>query len=349
MPHATTTALAARLLTGLLTGLLAGLLLAQEPAESGARRTGPEAGPVPQSGEPAAEDAEPDSEAGAEAGSESGAESGDEVVADEGAEPEADAVLAPERKPDPRESDYFETCDHDANGWLSYREMRISLGSDRAEYQLYDTDRDGRVRPDEFVARFRLIIQRLGGFRPPTPYAASTPPGRRTPQELRNVYDADGSGTLDASELSALLEDYHLVTEDPAQVLAQLDDDESGVLEMEREGEAVALAQWLEGATGNKTWDRPEVLATTIDELFGEVTERKRNLGTSLLAPQIIGPVTHFRRLDLDADGRISTDDLAALLAPARIAVQLSTVIASLDRDGDGLLSEAEFNAALGN
>ena len=59
------------------------------------------------------------------------------------------------------------------------------------------------------------------------------------------------------------------------------------------------------------------------------------------------GPVTHFRRLDVGNDGFIDVRDLRVLLAPARVDVRPSAVIAALDRNGDGRLNEEEFRASM--
>ena len=56
---------------------------------------------------------------------------------------------------------------------------------------------------------------------------------------------------------------------------------------------------------------------------------------------------SHFFRLDVDGNGSIDESDLRALLVPARAAIRLSAVIAALDRNGDGRLSQAEFLYAL--
>ncbi|MEO6711206.1 MAG: hypothetical protein ABI054_07020, partial [Planctomycetota bacterium] len=68
---------------------------------------------------------------------------------------------------------------------------------------------------------------------------------------------------------------------------------------------------------------------------------------TAPMPPQIDGPVRHFRRLDLDGDVRVSTEDLRRLQSPLELSVRAGAVLAALDSDGDGELSPEEFDAAL--
>ena len=75
----------------------------------------------------------------------------------------------------------------------------------------------------------------------------------------------------------------------------------------------------------------------------------RESYGVSRVSPEIIGPVTHFRRLDLDDDGLVSIEDLRRLQAPLQLPVRAAAVLAALDLDGDGVLSLAEFSAALGD
>ena len=60
-------------------------------------------------------------------------------------------------------------------------------------------------------------------------------------------------------------------------------------------------------------------------------------------APRIIGPVSPFRRLDVDNDGFVTVDDLERLQGRSFSAMSLEGVLSTLDLDADGRLSEEEF------
>ena len=70
---------------------------------------------------------------------------------------------------------------------------------------------------------------------------------------------------------------------------------------------------------------------------------REVTLGSTHLPPHIPGPVIPFRRLDLDDDGFITTEDLLALQSPLRLEVRAGAVVAGLDLDSDGRVSLPEF------
>ena len=91
----------------------------------------------------------------------------------------------------------------------------------------------------------------------------------------------------------------------------------------------------------------PRQGAKNVVELFGKAQARPAGVSTSAAPPQIVGPVPHFRRLDLDGDGFISQEDLRVLQGSTTMGARIATVIASLDADEDGRISEREFTAAL--
>jgi len=88
--------------------------------------------------------------------------------------------------------------------------------------------------------------------------------------------------------------------------------------------------------------------ADSIEELFGTVIPRPRQTHTSPEPDQIVGPVFPYRRLDFDGDGGIGRDDLDVLLLGAGLELRSPVLIAALDRDGDGEISEREFYRAMG-
>ena len=94
--------------------------------------------------------------------------------------------------------------------------------------------------------------------------------------------------------------------------------------------------------------ESPEApVARSIEDLFGGLEERSGGFHSSLHPPAIPGPVTHFRRLDLDNDGLVSLRELDRLQSPLQLPIRANTVLAALDRNEDRHLSEAEFKDAL--
>jgi Ca2+-binding EF-hand superfamily protein len=53
--------------------------------------------------------------------------------------------------------------------------------------------------------------------------------------------------------------------------------------------------------------------------------------------------VPHFRRLDLDDDGRITLTDLQSLQVPLQLSVRVGGIFAALDKDQDGGIDADEF------
>lgn len=86
----------------------------------------------------------------------------------------------------------------------------------------------------------------------------------------------------------------------------------------------------------------------SLSELFGQALPRHVEGETLPRPPLIVGPVPVFRRLDLDADGRISEGDLLELRRPLQVPVRIKAMIASIDTDGDGAISHEEFLLSMG-
>ncbi|MDP6539257.1 MAG: hypothetical protein QF903_04825 [Planctomycetota bacterium] len=89
---------------------------------------------------------------------------GAERGTDEAGEPTPEATLG---------NAYFEVCDYDENGWISFREASAALDVSRTRFFAYDRDRDGRVLREEFLAVYLDTVRRLGAFQPPTPREGS--------------------------------------------------------------------------------------------------------------------------------------------------------------------------------
>jgi hypothetical protein len=244
-----------------------------------------------------------------------------------------------------QEQTFFEQCDRDEGGWISFVEAREALGITREEFFSFDRDRDARIDREEWSQRYRTVVERTGGF--PTPKIAASagaaPP--RSAEQLRNAFDTDFDGGLGASELAQFLRDYPVPALTPELILAQLDGNADLRLDLGEVGVLAALLDSVRQQLGPAAL-RPE-RATSVLELFGQPEERGNNALPE--PPRLAGPLPVFERLDTNHDGFLSDKDLFELQYPLTLPVRGAGVIAALDRDGDGRLSLAEFQAALGS
>jgi Ca2+-binding EF-hand superfamily protein len=231
-------------------------------------------------------------------------------------------------------------CDHDANGWISFREAEQSLGMDRTLYRGFDADRDGRIQRPEFSQRYLETVELLGTFKPPEPPPAGSELGGGA--GLLSLADFDGNAALNEVEFSKLLAGHGFTPDETHQLLLRYDSNVSGELE---QGELLEIAARM--ADGSLAPAEDARVPETLDELFGDPQERPASALGSSLPPRLVGPVTHFRRLDHDADGSVSAGDLLKLLSLIQVDVRAGAVLAFLDRDGNGVLDRQEFEAAL--
>jgi len=270
----------------------------------------------------------------------------DDPSADDVAE-EAEAPAEPVIDEDTRAEidEYFAICDHDENGWIAFREARESLELGRSAYASYDRDRDGRIDPAEFEERYLEIVDIAGGFARPKEYEGKRPLPSRNPEQLRAAFDATGDGALELFEVDKLLEVYDRQDIPARIVLSKLDVDASRRLEI---SELERLSQLLSATYVASDEDLASEQAASVEELFGGVIERPPSeFGGTLHPPQIVGPVSPFRRLDLDYDGAIEIEDLRHLQRPQTLSVRVAAIVAALDQDEDGSVDRAEFLAAM--
>jgi len=241
---------------------------------------------------------------------------------------------------------WFQKADADSTGWVSFREARVALGFDAARFRVFDTDNDGRFTQEEYTAFLR---HEVGSGREPIeprqPAYGDTPPPRDA-EQLRVAYDVDLDGEISRFELDRILLDYgglrpgSRIDLSAAEVMQQLDTDGDRTLDVAELGR---LANYLTPASidpGGGAGALPG--ARSVDDLFANSTGR-----TSSGAPRITGPVSTFRRLDIDGDGYITPEDLERLEGRAFSTVNLSSLINTLDIDFDGRLHEGEFLDAL--
>jgi Ca2+-binding EF-hand superfamily protein len=270
----------------------------------------------------------------------------------EKANPPAQEKSSPREQEEPDASDkteqlgYFSICDHDGNGWISYREAKHSLRIDQTSYGVYDADSDGRVSFEEFDARYMEIVERAGGFRTPIPISDRRLVPTRNPEQLRNAYDRNGDRALNERELSQLLIEYGRAEIPAAIVLEKLDVDANGRLD---QGEMEHFSRLLSG-TYTLPKDRTQEkgpLPRTPAEIFGGPERRPEGFNVVPLPPRLPGPTTHFRRLDLDGDGKISREDLFHLQNPLQLPIRGQAMLSALDLNEDGGLDEQEFLLAL--
>jgi len=231
-------------------------------------------------------------------------------------------------------------CDYDLNARVSFSEAHMALGFDRARFQLYDKDRDGLMALAEFDKHYRDSLRYGNRFRRPAAAPKRDRAPVRTPEQVRNAYDADLDSKIDLEELTLIILDYRRPDLEPGQVLSGVDidrDEHLDLIELAGLDEILNPVAILPGDDGGR--DLPE----SIMELFGhEIARGTESVGPPQ-PPLIVGPLPHFQRLDKDGDGMISVSDLKELMRPLQIPVRITTVLNTLDLDGDGQLSPEEL------
>ena len=234
---------------------------------------------------------------------------------------------------------YFEIADYDSNNWITISEAKAAMQLDRASFALYDEDGDGRIGLPEFRARYEKLVKNGGALPAPASKGGVRTSSPSTPAEIALRFDADGDESLSRAELREFLGGLRTRL-DPDVVLSKFDRDGSRRLD---KAEIGTLAAFLDPARRK----RPPERVASIAELFGKCIPREEREGATMIPPLIVGPVPVFRRLDLDADGRITAEELHGLQRPIQLPVRIAAVIATLDTNVDGVIDAAEFQASM--
>lgn len=235
---------------------------------------------------------------------------------------------------------YFATCDYDASGYISFSEAKASLGIDRDGWPAYDEDNDGRITEKEFSRRYEAILATGGAFNPPTPKADARASLPEKAEDALATYDKNRDGGLDMSEIDFLLIEIGAIRMEAETSIDQFDRDLTRKLEVPELEDLLVL---LRPDKAKSKGPRPR----SLDELFGKLVPRTIQPGSTPQPVRITPPVLTFRRLDIDADGAISLEDLSELQRPLVLPVRARAVLAALDANGDGTLDEAEFRASM--
>ncbi len=155
-----------------------------------------------------------------------------------------------------------------------------------------------------------------------------------------HVFDADGDGLISLDEFS---EQYKKTVRQIGAFKPPIpnpdDPNAPNVLDL--------LAEEVDSEEAEVVPMDTPLPACTVLELFGEVIPRGTSAISSPEPDRIVGPVASFRRVDYNNDGGITNADLTELSRGSGLDIRINTILATIDLDADGKVSEEEFYASM--
>jgi hypothetical protein len=156
------------------------------------------------------------------------------------------------------------------------------------------------------------------------------------------AYDADLNSGISLTESTRLLNDYSRVKMDSRFLFTRVDLNQDQLLSVQELGllsQAIRHLNLPQAQVVNPMARAPK----SIDELFLRIIPSSNRL----TPPTLIGPITTFRRLDMDGDGTISITDLEGLKRTVSTNIRVGTVLHTLDTNQDGVLSRSELRQSM--
>ena len=233
---------------------------------------------------------------------------------------------------------WFVSCDVNEDRWISYYESERALSFTKQRFLSFDSDQDGRLDKQEFVSYYRHAYKN-NEFVPPRRRNKSLPP-QRTAEQLLLAYDADLNRGISLSETRRIVSDYSRETLDVDTLFARIDRDKSKLLD---EGELAALSAAIRSVNSAPIEVPETVERKPVDEFFLRVIPSEGRAFPDRYA----GPITMFRRLDTDGDGKVTPSDLDELQRTVITSLRPQTILHTLDTNQDGVLDRVEFVQAM--
>lgn len=229
---------------------------------------------------------------------------------------------------------WFQSCDVNEDRWISYYESQRALRFTKQRFLSFDENQDGRLDKQEFVGYYRHAYKN-NEFIPPRRRNKVMPP-QRTAEQLLLAYDADLNRGISLSETRRIVADYSRETIDVDTLFARIDRDKSKLLD---EAELAALSAAIRSVNTAPIEVVQTVERKPVDEFFLRIIPSPGRA----FPDRYVGPITTFRRLDTDGDGKVTPADLDALQRTIITTLRPQTILHTLDANQDGVLDRMEF------